>query len=106
MGKTIAGRLTAIARESATPKSGQLFAVMRCCEIDAWAFRDNATGVDSVVARVVMALDVLHVHRVSNAGMLVKIPDVAGQVCVVVNATNIAFEVTNIHRIKTHQCGE
>ena len=50
-----------------------------------------------------MALDVVHIHSRRNAWVQVKLPQVARQVREVLNTIAVAFEVPDIHRVKTSQ---
>ena len=49
----------------------------RTREVEEWAERDDARRVDVVVGEVVVALDVLDVHRRRDAGLLAEIAQVA-----------------------------
>ena len=55
---------------------------------------------------VVMIFYVLHVNGIANPRLLIKISHIARQIRVVHNAFQVAFEVININRIKTHQSGK
>jgi len=50
--------------------------------------------------------DIGKIHRLRNALMLVKITGVDRKISVIGNATQVAFEMTHIHRIKTQERGE
>ena len=48
-----------------------------------------------------MVLDMGHVHRLRDAGLLIEIAHIAGQICIIVNAPDIAFEMPDIDGIET-----
>jgi hypothetical protein len=48
---------------------------MRACEVECGADRHDARRVDVVVRDVVVLLDVIEVHRLGDAGLLVEIAD-------------------------------
>jgi len=75
-------------------------------EVESGADGDDARGVDIVVSDVVVALDVVEVDGVSDAGMLVKIHEVALEVGVVGDAADVALEVAVVHGIETHEGAE
>ena len=52
---------------------------------------------------IVVGFDVLHGHGRSNIGLLVKIPDVPGQVGVVIDTAKIAFEMAEIHGVEANE---
>ena len=49
---------------------------------------------------VVMPLDVIEIHRVRNAGHLIEVFEVTGQIRVVDDAPDVAFEMSMIDGIK------
>src|SRR5690606_3342473 len=65
--------------------------------------RHDAGGIDRAVALVVVALDVLEVDGVGDAGNLVELAQVARQVREVGDAPAIALEVAVVDRIEAHQ---
>src|SRR5690606_409132 len=79
---------------------------MRAVEIEDRAGWYNAGGVDGGVAAVVVLFDVLHVDRFLDAGPLIKLAHITGEVRVIGNAFEVAFEMPVIHRIKTNQRGK
>src|SRR5690554_1515888 len=68
--------------------------------------RDDPSRVDAGVAVIVVLLDVIKMHGVGNAGLLVEIPQVAVEVFIILDTTQVALEVPVIHRIKANQGGE
>ena len=75
-------------------------------KIDGWPYWYNACWVDHRVATIIMLLDMAHIDRLRHAGRLEEIAQIAGEVRVIVNAADVAFEVADIDRIETHQRGE
>src|SRR3546814_12215298 len=67
---------------------------------------DLPVGVDGLVAGVVMALDMSEVHSLGNPRPLVQLPQPVRQVRIVSNAPQVAFEMAEIHRVKTDDRGE
>src|SRR3546814_4214417 len=66
----------------------------------------DPVGVDGLVAGVVMALDMSEVHSLGNPRPLVQLPQPVRQVRIVSNAPQVAFEMAEIHRVKTDDRGE
>ena len=50
-----------------------------------------------------MPLDVIQVHGFGDAGLLIEIEQIAVQIRIIQNAAQIAFEMTVINRVETHQ---
>ena len=75
---------------------------MRLVEIQSWPYWYNARWIDVVMRDVVMAFDVIHVDRFGDAGLLIKIQQVAVKVWVIQNSAHIAFEMAVINRVETH----
>ncbi len=50
-----------------------------------------------------MPLDVIEVHRLSDARLLVQIDQVALQIWIIDDAPQVAFEMAVINRVETHQ---
>ena len=58
------------------------------------------------MAGIIMLFNMLHIHRFSNARLLVKITQIVREVGVINNAAQIAFKMAHIDGIKPDQCGE
>ena len=71
-----------------------------------WAERDDAGGIDFAMGQVVMPLDMVEVHRAGDAVGLIEVFQIAEQVRVIDDASDIAFEVAVVHRIESHQRDE
>ena len=56
------------------------------------------------MADVIMLLDMVHVHRGGDAGVLIKVTHIVGKVRVIGNAPQVAFEMPDIDGVKTDQC--
>ena len=53
-----------------------------------------------------MALDIIDMHGIGNAGHLVQLFQVTGQIGIIGDAAQITFEMPYIHRIEPHKGGE
>ena len=96
----------ALAKSGVTMRSApspQPRPVMRGGIVDLRADRDDAGRIDCLVAGVIVALDVLHVHRLRHARLLIEIAHIAGEVRIVGDAADIAFEMADIDRIEPQQ---
>ena len=70
------------------------------------AERDDAGWIDFAMGQVVMPLDMVEVHRVGDAVCLIEIFQIAEQVWVIDDASDVALEVAVVHRIEPHQRDE
>ena len=61
---------------------------------------NNAGRVNIVMSNVVMTFDVIEVHRLGDARLLVEIAQIAIEVRVIDDASDVTFEVSVIDRIK------
>ena len=66
----------------------------------------DAGGVNFIVSHVVMPFDVIEIHGVGNAVILVEIFEIAKEVGVISDTSDIAFEVPVIHRVEADECDE
>ena len=76
---------------------------MRRVEAQVRADRHNPCRIDFALRDVVVTLDVIKVHRLRDAGRLIKILQIALQVRIIENPANVAFEVAVIHRIEANE---
>ena len=65
------------------------------------ASRNDARGIHARVALVVVALDVVEVAGIGDVGQLVELPNVAAQMLVVDDPTEVTLEVDVVHWIET-----
>ena len=72
-------------------------------ELERRADRDDACRIDVRVSDVVMALDVIEIHGLGDARLLIEIHEVVLKVFVVYDPSNIAFEVPVVDRIKSNE---
>ena len=75
-------------------------------EVEVGALRHDAERIDRRMAVVVVPLDVVEVHGLRNARMLVKGAQVVRQVGVIHDALSVALEVIDVDRIEPNQCRE
>ena len=68
--------------------------------------RDDAGRVDVIMRHIVVALDMVEIDGLGNAVGLVKIFEIAEQVRIVDDPTDVAFEVAVIDRIEPDQGDE
>jgi len=79
---------------------------MRSGEINVRAHRYHSRRVYRLVTRVVVIFYMLHIHGCGNAGLLIQITHIPGQIRIIHNAPDVAFEMTDVHRIKSYQCSK
>src|SRR5438094_4735258 len=75
-------------------------------EIEERADQDDPCRIDFSVRHVVMALDVIKVHGISDARLLIQIQQVTLQIPIVDDATQVAFEMAVINRVETNKRAE
>ena len=76
---------------------------MRLVEIQHRADRHDPRWIDRFVALIVVTLDVREIRRLSDARPLIELACICPQMRVVDQPANVAFEVSNIHRIEANQ---
>lgn len=79
------------------------FAAVRLGKINHWSDRDNACRINFGVRHVVMPLDVIEIHGVGNAWLLIQIHQIPLQVRVIDDAVQIALEMAMINDVESHQ---
>src|SRR5690349_18241441 len=95
-----------------TKRKGVLFGspkpppIVRRLEIERGPEWYDAARIDVAHADVIVALDVIHVHRVGDARHLIEFAQVVRQVRIVDDAAQIALEVAVIDRVKSKYRGE
>ena len=68
--------------------------------------RHNLGRVDVVVRVVVVPFDVVEVDRLSNPRLLIQISQITVKVSVIEDATDVAFKMPVVDRIKSNKCNE
>ena len=58
------------------------------------------------LAAVIVPFDLIHIHRPGDAVLLVEIAQVIGEIGIVDDAAQVAFEVAVIDRVEANQRGE
>ena len=86
--------------------AGQTGAIMGCVEVQRRTYGNDARRVNRAVAGVIMPFDVSHIHGLSYARPLIKLPEPVGQAWIIDNAAFIAFEMAVVHRVKTNKSSE
>src|SRR5690606_34550083 len=81
-------------------------APMRLLQVQLRPKRHHAGRVDGRVALVVVALDVLEVHRFRDARPLVQLAQPAAQARVIGDAPQVALEMPVVDGVETNQRGE
>ena len=89
-----------------TRSGSKVVAAGRRVEVENRTHRHDPCGVDSRVGDVVVTLDLIEVDGLADAGVLVELAQVAGQVFVVGDSPLVALEVADIDGIKTDQSDE
>ena len=67
---------------------------------------DDAGRIDVVVSHVIMPLDVIEVHRPSDAGRLVEIFQIAEQIRIIDDPPDVALEMPVIDGVEADQRDE
>src|SRR5690606_27474445 len=93
-------------RSARSPAAGYLPAPMRALQVQHRPQRHNAVGVDGGMTAVVMLLDVVEIHHVSNTLPLVQLAGVGPEVNVVRQPLQVALEVAVVDGIEADQGGE
>ncbi len=65
--------------------------------------RDDTGWIDVVVRDVVVPLDMIEIHGLGDAGCLVQVFEIPEEIRVVENASDIALEMSVVHRIKANK---
>src|SRR6056297_1411595 len=86
--------------------SPQPLAIVGAVEIERRAHGHHAARIDRAVAAVVMQLDRLELDGLRHPGMLVELAHVIGQVGIVVDTADVAFEMSDVDRVEADQCCE
>ena len=68
--------------------------------------RDNPGRIDIVVSEIIMAFDVVKIHRIGNAIGLIEIAQIPGQIWIIDNPSDVALEMTMIDDVKANQSHE
>ena len=76
---------------------------MRTREIKRGTNRHDASGINFAVRHVIMALDVIEVDRLSDAGQLIKVHQITLQIRVIDNAADVALEMAMINNIEPNE---
>lgn len=79
---------------------------VRLREIECRSDRNDAGGVNLGVRHIVMALDVVEIDGVGDARLLIKVHQVALEICVIDDAPDVAFEVPVINHVKSDKRAE
>ena len=80
-----------------------MLTLMRGIKIQYRAYRHNARWVDGGVTAVIVFFDMLHVHRVGHARPLVKLAHVTGQMRIIFDPLQVAFEMPVVDGIEPEQ---
>ena len=72
-------------------------------KVDDGSDRHDAGRVDGIVRHVVVAFDVIEIHRRRDARLLIKVHQVALEVWVIEDAPEAAFEVDVIDHIEADE---
>src|SRR6516162_1881408 len=84
-------------------RSRQARPVMRGAPIDNRTSGHDPRGVDARMRQVVMALDVVEIHRIAEAGPPEQVACISPQIRVVDEAPQVAFEVQVIHGVEADE---
>ena len=76
---------------------------MLSIKVNQWPLGHDQGRIDTVMAAIVMSLDIVDIHGFRYAGLLIQVPDITPETWVVYYASQVTFEMADINRIKTHK---
>lgn len=79
---------------------------MRRRQVLFWSDRNDAGGIDVVMGDIVVPLDMIEMYGFSNAVCLVEVFEIAEEVRVVDNSSDIALKMSMVDRIEPYQGDE
>src|SRR4051812_6374631 len=79
---------------------------MRRVQIHDGPERHDPARVNLGVRHVIMALDMIEIHRLSDSAMLVQVHEVALHTSIIDNAADVTFEMAVINRVKADERAE
>ena len=71
--------------------------------VDVWIDWDDAIGVNRIMAVMVVADDMIHIHRLGDALILVELAGLATKIRIIYDALAVAFEMQVINVVKTQE---
>ena len=71
-----------------------------------WTDRNNPRRIDVVVSEIVVTFDVIKIHRIGDTIDLIKIAQIPGQIWIIDNPSDVAFEMTMVDGVKADQSHE
>jgi hypothetical protein len=83
--------------------STQALSSVRRIQILLWSNRHNPGRIDVIVGVVVMPFDVVEVDGLGNPRLLIKISQIAIQVRIIDDTTDVAFEMSMVNRVKPNK---
>src|SRR5262245_8206522 len=99
------GGVTEIVARS-LPLTREPAAVVRRRKIERRTERHDPSRVHVALAGVIMPLDLIHVHRRGDAFLLIEGAQVIGEIRIIDDAAQVAFEVAVVDRVKANERGE
>ena len=84
-------------------RSPQISASVRALQIYDRSKGNNAGGIDVIVREIVVALDVIEVHRFGDPGLLIEVPQVGIEIQIIHDASHVALEMAMIHRVESYE---
>src|ERR1043166_7713227 len=81
----------------------QPLAVVWAIEFEFRADGHDARGIDVVVGEIVVPFDVVEVHSVGDAGMLIEVTQMAIEVRVIHDSAHVALEMAVIHGVEANE---
>jgi len=84
----------------------QPLATVKAAQVLVRSERHDPGGIDRVVGHVIVPFDVIEIHGVGDAVILVEVFQIAEKVGVIGDTSNIAFEVPMVHSIEADEGDE
>lgn len=71
--------------------------------VDVWIDWNDAIGVNRIMAVMVVADDMIHIHRLGDALNLIELARIGPKIRIIYNALAVAFEMQVIDAVKTQE---
>src|SRR6476619_3603449 len=84
----------------------QTFAAVRQQEVEIGSERHDASRIDCLVALIIVPFDMREIRRSGDSGILIKLTRETPKIGVVYDPPQIAFEVSHVDSVESHQGGE
>jgi hypothetical protein len=77
-----------------------MFTVMGGTKILIGSEGNETSRIDVLMSHIIMPFDVIHIHRVGHAVKLIEIFEIAEQMGIIDNSSDVALEMSMIHGVE------